>query len=52
VPQALQKDCLPYASRHADGTCMQWQWNSFFFTCKISSKGEIQNSKFEKEVFL
>ncbi len=30
VPQALQKDCLPYASRHADGTCMQWQWNSFF----------------------
>jgi hypothetical protein len=23
-----------------------------FFTRKISSKGEIQNSKFEKEVFL
>jgi len=51
VPQALQKDCLPYASRHADVTCMQWQWDIFFIG-KISPKGEIQNSKFGKEVFL
>ncbi len=50
MPQALQKDCLPYASRHADVTCMQWQWDIFFIG-KISPKGEIQNSKFGKEVF-
>jgi hypothetical protein len=47
VPRALQKDCLPYASRHAHVTCMQWQWNSFYFLVKFCQnvKFKMKNSK-------